>query len=117
VTALYRFQDVRVLRSGRVVLDLQALELGGDGITALVGPNGAGKSTLLEVLAFLLPHDAGEMHFAQTPVTTRVAANPEPARRARGAAPVPVRSHGARQCDAGPGTPRPDDSGRRRAGG
>jgi len=70
VTALYRFQDVRVLRSGRVVLDLPALELGGDGVTALVGPNGAGKSTLLEVLAFLLPHDAGEMHFAQTPVTT-----------------------------------------------
>jgi molybdopterin-binding protein len=69
VTALYDLRDVRVQRGERAVLDLPALELGAAGITALVGPNGAGKSTLLEVLAFLLPHAAGEMHFAQTPVT------------------------------------------------
>ena len=80
MTALYRFQDVRVSRGERLVLDLPALELGADGITALVGPNGAGKSTLLEVLACLLPHDAGELRFAQTPVTP--ASRPALSRRA-----------------------------------
>ncbi len=69
MTALYRFQGVRVQRGERLVLDLPALDLGADGITALVGPNGAGKSTLLEVLAFLLPHGTGDLRFAEMPVT------------------------------------------------
>ena len=48
-----------VRRSGRVVLDVDGLELRRGEILALVGPNGAGKSTLVTALALLERPAAG----------------------------------------------------------
>lgn len=39
-------------------------------ITAICGPNGAGKSTLLQVLASLLPPEAGQVLLDDTPVAS-----------------------------------------------
>jgi len=69
LSALYALDGLRVARGGRTVLDVDGLALEDGGVTALVGPNGAGKSTLLEVLAFLLPPDAGRLVFDGRPVS------------------------------------------------
>ncbi|MDA4847666.1 ATP-binding cassette domain-containing protein [Hoeflea poritis] len=50
-----------VRRKGRVLLDIEALTIGGRGTTVLVGPNGAGKSLLLNVLAGLRAPDSGRV--------------------------------------------------------
>lgn len=44
-------RDVRVLRQGRVVLDVPLLEIVRGEFLGVIGPNGSGKSTLLAVLA------------------------------------------------------------------
>ena len=46
-------RDILVRRGGRVVLDVERLDIPAGRITAVVGPNGAGKTTLLEVVALL----------------------------------------------------------------
>lgn len=50
-----------VRRKGRVLLDVDALSIGGRGTTVLVGPNGAGKSLLLNVMAGLRAPDSGRV--------------------------------------------------------
>ena len=69
MSALYTLSGLRIARGGRTILDVDHLALEDSGVTALVGPNGAGKSTLLEVLAFLLPPEAGRLVFDGTPVS------------------------------------------------
>ncbi len=69
MSALYTLSGLRVARGGRTILDVDQLALEDGGVTALVGPNGAGKSTLLEVLAFLLPPEAGRLVFDGAPVS------------------------------------------------
>ena len=69
MSALYTLSGLRIARGGRTILDVDHLALEDGGVTALVGPNGAGKSTLLEVLAFLLPPEAGRLVFDGTPVS------------------------------------------------
>ncbi len=53
--------DVRVLASGRVILDVPRLALPQRAQLAVMGPNGAGKSTLLQVAALLRRPHAGEV--------------------------------------------------------
>jgi tungstate transport system ATP-binding protein len=48
---------------GRIVLDLDALELRRGEVLAVVGPNGAGKSTLFRLLLLLERADAGVIRF------------------------------------------------------
>lgn len=61
---LYRLEGVRrSVPGGRVILDIDRLEIPEGGLTAVVGPNGAGKSTLLKTLAFLERPDEGEIFF------------------------------------------------------
>ena len=48
--ALVEFDDVRVLRDGRVALDGLSLRLPVGRHTAILGPNGCGKSTLIQLL-------------------------------------------------------------------
>jgi tungstate transport system ATP-binding protein len=48
-----RVSELLVRRGGRVVLEVDALELPRGEILTLVGPNGAGKSTLVTALALL----------------------------------------------------------------
>lgn len=45
------------------VLDNVQFSIVEGGITGLIGPNGSGKTTLFEVLAGMVPADAGEVHF------------------------------------------------------
>ncbi|MDR1041141.1 MAG: ABC transporter ATP-binding protein [Deltaproteobacteria bacterium] len=52
-------EGLRVVKAARTILDLPSLDLGGEGLVAVVGPNGAGKSTLLKVLAGAERADAG----------------------------------------------------------
>ena len=65
----YRCSDLRVVRSGRTVLDIQDLTLEAGCVTAVVGPNGAGKTTLLRLLAFLQTPQIGRIAFYDQPVT------------------------------------------------
>ncbi len=48
-------------RGGRTVLDDVSLTIGPDSCIGVIGPNGVGKSTLLQILAGLLPPDAGRI--------------------------------------------------------
>ena len=55
-------ESLRVLRGGRLVLDVLSLELRERRTTAILGPNGSGKTTLLRVLAGLEPVGEGRVH-------------------------------------------------------
>jgi len=56
-----RLEAVRVVRSGRMVLDLPALTIRAGVVTAVVGPNGAGKTTLAWLLLDLLRPTEGRL--------------------------------------------------------
>jgi iron complex transport system ATP-binding protein len=51
--------DLRLVLSGRTILDGIDLDIPPGAVTAMIGPNGAGKSTLLTCLAGLRRPDAG----------------------------------------------------------
>jgi tungstate transport system ATP-binding protein len=70
--SLFEIKNLRQVYGDRVVLDIDALALKGDGITALIGPNGAGKSTLLRLLAGLEHATHGEVSCAVGDVRSRV---------------------------------------------
>ena len=63
--------DLVVRRGGRVVLELDALDLRRGEILVLVGPNGAGKSTLVTALALLERPAAGTIALDGTPIDWR----------------------------------------------
>ncbi len=54
-------RDLKFERGSRLVLDIDALDIGRGEAVALIGPNGAGKSTLLQVMACLLPFESGTL--------------------------------------------------------
>ena len=54
-------RDIRVVRGGRVILDVKELHVASSEIVAVVGPNGAGKSTLIKVMGLLLRPDEGQV--------------------------------------------------------
>ena len=56
-TAFLAADRIRVILSGRTVLNDISLSLSRRHLVALVGPNGAGKTTLLRALAGLLPSE------------------------------------------------------------
>jgi len=60
---LFRLKGIRKYYQGRLALDLPALEIAENGVTALEGPNGSGKTTLLMILAALLRPDQGRLWF------------------------------------------------------
>ena len=61
--AIYQLRDVRKQYNGRVVLQVDHLDIHRGEIFALVGPSGAGKSTLLRLLNFLEPPSSGIIRF------------------------------------------------------
>ncbi len=62
-------EQVRQEYSGRIVLDIDSLDIAKGGIVGLTGPNGGGKSTLLRILAFLEPPAQGNVFFQGRPCT------------------------------------------------
>jgi len=52
-------KNLKLSRSGRDILDIEAFDLNRGDVLAIVGPNGAGKSSLLQILAFLIEPDTG----------------------------------------------------------
>jgi tungstate transport system ATP-binding protein len=66
-----RVDRLVVRRGGRVVLEVDALQLARGEILALVGPNGAGKSTLVTALALIERPAAGTIVLDGEPVDWR----------------------------------------------
>lgn len=55
------FDDVSVVRGGRLIWSEGTFELPSGGIVALIGSNGSGKSTMLQVVLGLLPVASGSV--------------------------------------------------------
>lgn len=55
------FNDVSVVRGGRLIWSEGTFEIPAGGIVALIGSNGSGKSTMLQVVLGLLPTASGSV--------------------------------------------------------
>ncbi|UCC55040.1 MAG: phosphate ABC transporter ATP-binding protein [Anaerolineaceae bacterium] len=64
---LYKLSGVQKAYNGRVVLDVDHLQVRRGEILGLVGPSGAGKSTLLRLLAFLERPTVGRLDYQNRP--------------------------------------------------
>ncbi|GLQ37610.1 ABC transporter ATP-binding protein [Rhizobium albus] len=53
--------NLKIERSGRLLLGVEQIVFGGDAVTAILGPNGAGKSMLIKTLAGLQKPDRGDV--------------------------------------------------------
>lgn len=67
--AVFRFQDVTLVRDGRIILDHISLEILPGEICTIIGPSGAGKSTLLSLFNRLQDPNRGEIFFQDRPLT------------------------------------------------
>ncbi len=56
-------KELRIVRGGREILNIEELSIERGEVLAVVGPNGAGKSSLLLALAFLEPPTTGTIQF------------------------------------------------------
>jgi heme exporter protein A len=61
VTALVKFDDVTLIRGGRLLFESLSFELGPADALRVAGPNGAGKSSLIRLAAGLLRPSAGKV--------------------------------------------------------
>ena len=58
--------QILIERTGRVLLNIPAIQLGHSSCTAIVGPNGAGKSLLVKCLSALSVADSGQVTWGET---------------------------------------------------
>jgi tungstate transport system ATP-binding protein len=68
MTPILEARDLRLMISGREILNIDHFGLKNGEVLALIGPNGSGKSTLLKVLALIEPPTAGAVYFNGHPV-------------------------------------------------
>lgn len=61
MTALLRFENVNLRRSGRLLFERLSLELGPGERLQVTGPNGSGKSSLIRLAAGLLQPEHGHV--------------------------------------------------------
>lgn len=61
------FDDVSVVRGGRLIWSEGTFEIPAGGIVALIGSNGSGKSTMLQVVLGLLPVASGSVRVLGEP--------------------------------------------------
>ena len=61
--SLYRLHALKKIHAGRILLDIEHLEIEPGSIYGLLGANGAGKTTLLQMLAFLDHPCSGKIEF------------------------------------------------------
>ncbi|MCP4964938.1 MAG: ABC transporter ATP-binding protein [bacterium] len=61
--AAISLEDVRVVRDGKVILDIEHLDVSDGELVVALGPSGAGKSTLLRAIAGLDPVEGGKIRF------------------------------------------------------
>ncbi|HVN54756.1 MAG TPA: phosphate ABC transporter ATP-binding protein [Anaerolineaceae bacterium] len=69
---LFELDEVKKAYAGRVVLNVNNLQLRRGEILGIVGPSGAGKSTLLRLLNFLEYPDQGTLRYRGQVVTPRL---------------------------------------------
>lgn len=69
MTSIFTLRKLRQMYAGRVVLDIDELDVRKGEILAIVGPSGAGKSTLLRILNFLEQSASGTLTFDDDVVT------------------------------------------------
>ena len=69
---IYRVDGLQKAYDGRLVLDVEHLEIQQGETFAIVGPSGAGKSTLLRLFNFLEPPTKGEIRFLERPFSREV---------------------------------------------
>jgi tungstate transport system ATP-binding protein len=74
---LYHLEGIRLVRGGRSILAVDALDVERGEVCAVVGHNGAGKTTLLRLLAFLLRPDEGWIAFRGRPFGPQKAPPPD----------------------------------------
>ena len=60
---IYQIEQLKKEYGGRLVVDIERLDVHSGEILAVVGPSGAGKSTLLRLLNFLEPPSRGRIRF------------------------------------------------------
>ncbi|HOC17272.1 MAG TPA: ATP-binding cassette domain-containing protein [Vicinamibacterales bacterium] len=70
---VYRLESVRQEYDGRVVLDIDRLDIARGETLAVIGPSGSGKSTLLRLLQFLEAPSEGRVSFEGREMNGRVA--------------------------------------------
>jgi iron complex transport system ATP-binding protein len=63
---MFKLSDITRTHGTRVVLDIDQLTLGGEGVTAILGHNGSGKSTLMSILARQDQPNSGSIAFNGT---------------------------------------------------
>lgn len=73
MNAVYRLEKLKKEYGARTIIDVDALEIAGGEILALVGPSGAGKSTLLRLLNFLESPTSGSLFYAGQSVNGNLA--------------------------------------------
>lgn len=68
--AMWELSDVKVIRSGKIILDIPYLQIQSGDFINIIGTNGAGKTTLLRVLCGLVKPSKGTVVFNQIAINT-----------------------------------------------
>ncbi|MDO6761976.1 ABC transporter ATP-binding protein [Agarivorans sp. 1_MG-2023] len=67
---MFTFNHISLQLGGNTILNDMSGKIAKGAVTALIGPNGSGKSSLLSVLAGLVKPSAGDISFAQQPLSS-----------------------------------------------
>ncbi|MDO6686353.1 MULTISPECIES: ABC transporter ATP-binding protein [unclassified Agarivorans] len=67
---MFTFNHISLQLGGNTILNDMSGKIAKGAVTALIGPNGSGKSSLLSVLAGLVKPSAGDVSFAQQPLSS-----------------------------------------------